>query len=264
MSHPPTTAATDGTLVSQVALGDPSAFDAIVARHHGAVAVLARLIAPPSRRKALVAETFEVTHTTLRLRLGPSELLRPFLLMTARHLSENHPTGPARTDHPLNAVPFRDARPGAMHPAVTAEFSRLPEAWQLLVWHLEVEGESPEEAAALVGVSPVVVPALVEGARAALRRALLLRHRARTLPAQCLGYTLRLERSGGVHPPRVMLRHTAGCERCAVLLGDLDAVERDLGEAVARHLLGWAAEGYLAARRAGATGFAEASRIVGR
>lgn len=249
MSHPTTTAATDGTLVSQVALGDTTAFDAVVARHHGAVAVLARLIAPQGRRKALVAETFEIAHTALRQRLGPSESLRPFLLMTARRLAEDPPNAPAGPDQPLTAVPFRDARPGEMHPAVATEFSRLPEAWQLLVWHLEVEGDSPEEAAALVGVSPVVVPALVEGARAALRRALLLRHRARTLPAQCLGYTLRLERSGGTHPPRVMLRHTAACERCAVLLGDLDAVERDLGEVVARHLLGWAAEGYLAARR---------------
>ena len=149
-------------------------------------------------------------------------------------------------------MPFRDPAPGEMHPDVSAEFSRLPEAWQLLVWQLEAEGDSVPGAAALIGVSPLVVPALVAGARASLRRALLERHRSRRLPPACLAHTLRLGRSVGCRPPRVVLRHTAQCERCAVLLGDLDAVERDLGEVVARHLLGRAAEDYMAVRRTGA------------
>ncbi len=115
---------------------------------------------------------------------------------------------------------------------------------------LEVEGAGADEAAAPIGVSPLVVPALVAGARAALRRALLLRHRSRTLPAACLGHTLRLGRSAVRPIPRVVLRHAAQCERCVVLVDDLAAVERDLGDVLARHLLGQAADGYLAARRA--------------
>jgi hypothetical protein len=257
-------AATEATLITRVGLGEPHAFDVLVARHHGAVARLAREIAPGERRRALVQETFDVAHTTLRRAVGLTESLRPFLLMTACRLRGSRLDDPVGAQPFASEVPFRVPRGDEMHPRVSIEFSYLPEAWQLLLWHLEVEGDGVEYAAALIGVSPSVVPALVEGARATLRRALLMGHRTRELPAQCLGHTLRLERTAGIHPPRSVLRHTAECDRCAVLLGDLDAVERDLGEVVARHLLGWAAEGYLATRRAGATGFAEASRIVGR
>ncbi len=256
MRDPQSSTATEAALVARAGLGDDQAFDALVARHHGAVALLARLVAPEDRRRALVVETFAAAHATLRRMLGPSEALRPYLLMVARRLHEEHPAGlpdePLATEHFLSTVPFRDPADGEMHPAVSVEFSRLPEAWKLLVWQLEVEGDSAEDAGALIGVSPVVVPALVEGARAALRRGLLARARARTLPPVCLAHTLRLARHAGVRTPRVVLRHTAQCERCAVLVADLDAVERDLGAVLARHLLGRAAEDYLAVRRTGA------------
>jgi hypothetical protein len=249
VTHPQHVGATEGALAARAALGDHGAFDALVARHHGAVALLARLVAPEDRRRALVVQTFDVARATLRRKLGPAETLRPFLLMTARRVNEESPRDAFGTELVVSTVPFREPAAGEMHPAVPVVFSRLPEAWQLLVWQLEVERDSVEEAAALIGVSPLVVPALLEGSRAALRRALLDRHRARTLPPACLAHTLRLGRNAGVRPPRVVLRHTAECERCAELLGDLDAVDRDLGEVLARHLLGWAAEDYLAARR---------------
>lgn len=253
------TAATEGALVSRVAIGDGHAFDVLVVRHRPAVALLARLVAPEGRREALVATTFDLAHTTLRRMQGPTESVRPFVLMVARRLHEEHGQGWAPHGHLLLGKPFREPGAGEMHPAVCVEFSRLPEAWQLLVWQLEVERDTAEGAAALVGVAPAVVPALVASARAALRRALLARHRSRTLPPVCLAHALRLGRTGGVLPSRAVLRHTAECDRCAMLLGDLDAVQRDLGEVVARHLLGRAAEDYLAVRRRGA-----AARLVSR
>ncbi len=256
MAHPHDTAATEAALVSRVAIGDCHAFDVLVARHRAAVALLARLVAPENRREGLVAATFDLLHPTLRRMQGPTESVRPFLLMAARRLHEAQ-QGSAPGGHLPLGKPFREPGAGEMHPAVCVEFSRLPEAWQLLVWQLEVERDTAEDAAALVGVSPAVVPALVASARAALRRALLARHRSRTLPPVCLAHALRLGRTGGVLPSRAVLRHTAECESCAALLGDLDAVQRDLGEVVARHLLGRAAEDYLAARRSGA-----AARLV--
>jgi hypothetical protein len=257
------TAATESALVSRLRLGEHEAFDVIVARHQGAVARVARLIAPEDRRRSLVEDTFHVAEAALRQLVGPTESLRPFLLMTACRLRSWHPPVPVAARRVVSEVPFREPQAGAMHPAVSIEFSYLPEAWQLLLWHLEVESDSPEYAAALVGVSPVVVPALVQGARGALRRALLMGHRTRRLPAQCMGHALRLERHTGARPPRAVLRHSAECQRCAALLGDLDAVERDLGDVLARQLLGWAAEGYLSARRVSASGDARGSRIVG-
>lgn len=257
MAHSHDTAATEAALVSRVTIGDRHAFDVLAARHRAAVALLARLVAPEGLREGLVAATFELAHARLRRLQGPTESVRPFVLMLARRLHEQQAQGWAPGGHLLLGKPFREPGAGEMHPAVCVEFSRLPEAWQLLVWQLEVEGDTGEEAAALVGVSPAVVPALVASARAALRRALLVRHRSRSLPPVCLAHALRLGRTGGVQPSRAVLRHTAECEQCAMLLGDLDAVQRDLGEVVARHLLGRAAEDYLAVRRRGA-----AARLV--
>lgn len=175
-------------LVSRPGLGDDHAFDVLVARHHGAVALLARLVAPEERRRSLVVETFDVAHAALRRMLGPTESLRPLLLMTACWLHEEHPYGLAVSEHFPSGVPFREPRPGAMHPAVSGEFSRLPEAWQLLVWQLEVERDTVEDAAALIGVSPVVVSALVEGARSAWRtRCASAAVRARVPGGWCCG-----------------------------------------------------------------------------
>lgn len=249
MAHPHDTAATEAALVSRVAIGDCQAFDVLVARHRAAVALLARLVAPEGRREGLVSATFDLAHSTLRRMQGPTESVRPFLLMVVRRVDEEHAQGSAPSGLLLLGKPFREPGAGEMHPAVCVEFSRLPEAWQLLVWQLEVEGDTAADAGALVGVSPVVVPALVASARAALRCALLARHRSRALPPACLAHALRLGRTGGVLPSRAVLRHTAECEQCAMLLGDLDAVQRDLGEVVARHLLGRAAEDYVALRR---------------
>lgn len=248
--------ATEAALISRTGLGDDTAFGTLVSRHRPAVTRLAALLDPDPRHRALVDETFEVAHTTLRLMLGPSESLRPYLLLLACRLHDDHPAGapaaPLEVEHFSSSVPFREPRDGEMHAAVAVEFSLLPEAWQLLIWQLDVEGDTPEAAAALAGVSANVVLALVEGARAALRRALLTRHRSRTLPPPCLGHTARLDRASRGPVPRVVLRHAALCERCAVLVSDLDAVERDLGAVVVRHLLGRVADDYRVVRRTGA------------
>lgn len=144
MAHSRDTAATEAALVSRVAVGDRHAFDVLVARHHAAVALLARLVAPEGLREGLVAATFEFAHTRLRRLQGPTESVRPFVLMLARRLHEQQTQGSAPGGHLLLGKPFREPGAGEMHPAVCVEFSRLPEAWQLLVWQLEVEGDTGE------------------------------------------------------------------------------------------------------------------------
>lgn len=246
-------AATEAALISRTGLGDERAFDVLVTRHHAALTRFAGLVVPPERRRALVETTFAVAHTTLRRMLGPGNALRPYLLLLAQRLGEEDPArvpvDPIVVEQFAGAVPFREPRAGEPHAAVSVEFSRLPEAWQLLVWHLEVEADAPEAASALVGVSPAVVPALVTGARSTLRRALIEHHLSARLPSACVGHTLRLGRSQGTVVPKVVLRHAAQCRACGGLLADLDAVEHRLGTVVARHLLGAAADGYAAVRR---------------
>lgn len=260
--------ATDSALISQARLGDAGAFEVLVERHRGPVAEVARLL-DPFRRRRLVDETFDLAHGTLRRMLGPTASFRTYLLFLVRHLHEQHPTGfPTATlldstqagllglEHSCSAVPFRDELGGERHSAVAIQFSGLPEPWQAVLWHLAVEGDDAETVGNLIGVAPAAVPALADSALATLRRSLTARHRAKTLPPLCVAHTLRLERSNGATTPRPVLRHAAECQRCAVLLDDLEAVERDLPRVLAGHLLGRAADGYLAERRTAHRAFA--------
>jgi hypothetical protein len=127
----------------------------------------------------------------------------------------------------------------------------LPEAWQVALWHREVEGDDESTVGALLGVTPLMAGSLVETARSALRQGLVTRHREHTLPTSCVAHALRLERNAGRPVPRSVQRHAESCTRCAVLLADLEVVGKDLAGVLAAHLLGPAADGYLQVRRTG-------------
>ncbi|GGU94336.1 hypothetical protein GCM10010211_71810 [Streptomyces albospinus] len=49
-------------------------------------------------------------------------------------------------------------------------FAALPERWQTVLWHTEVEGESPAQVAPLLGLSANAVAALACRAREGLRK----------------------------------------------------------------------------------------------
>jgi hypothetical protein len=59
-------------------------------------------------------------------------------------------------------------------------FARLPERWQEALWHTEIEGLSPADAAPLMGLSPNGMSALAYRARGGLREAYLQVHLAQT------------------------------------------------------------------------------------
>lgn len=262
-------AATDAALISQARLGDTDAYEVLVERHRAPVAELALLL-DPLRRGRLVDQTFDLAYGTLRRMLGPTASFRTYVLFLVRHLHEQHPDGfppdngvldseppgVLGLEHSCSATPFRDELGGDAHTAVAVQFSGLPEAWQAVLWHLSVEGDDVDTVGALIGVAPTVVPALAESAQVTLRRSLAARHRITTLPPVCVAHALRLERWNGGGTPRSVARHGAECERCAVLLADVDALERDLSGVLAGHLLGPAAPGYLEVRRTAARAFA--------
>ena len=133
---------------------------------------------------------------------------------------------------------------------MATEFAGLAEAWQAALWHRTAERETDPEVATVVGVSPAMVRALVDSARGELRRSLLGSRWAQPLPAPCRAHTRRLAASRHGVPPRAVLRHTAVCRGCAQLVADLDAVDRELPEVLARHLLGSVGDSYLELRRA--------------
>jgi len=63
-------------------------------------------------------------------------------------------------------VPFRDtAVEGFENAAAAKAFASLPERWQAVLWHAEVEGQKPAEVAVLLGMSANSVSALAYRAR---------------------------------------------------------------------------------------------------
>ncbi len=246
----------EAALISAARLGDEEAFQRLVALHRPAVETLAGLLSEDEHHvRAVVDETFAVAQETMRRMLGPGIALRPYLLLLARRLNEEigeAPTSDLSREHACTAVPFRDdPQPGTdpRHANVIRQFSWLPEAWQALVWHLGVEGDDEADVAALLGISPLAVPALLTSARVTLRQSVLANHRARTLPPTCLGHALRLARSRSPVTPRAVARHTRQCETCDRLLADLEALDAELPQVLARVLLGDIADFYLALRR---------------
>jgi hypothetical protein len=67
-------------------------------------------------------------------------------------------------------VPFTDtAVQGFEDEAAARAFHSLPERWQLVLWHVEVEGQRPAEVAPLLGWKANAVSALAYRAREGLR-----------------------------------------------------------------------------------------------
>lgn len=244
----------EAALIAAARLGDEASFQSLVAAHRPAVAALAALLSQDdAHARAVVDETFTVARETMRRMLGPGVALRPYLLLLVRRLNgevtEEHAATDLSRERACTAVPFRDHATDPRHAAVARQFSWLPEAWQALVWHLAIEGDDEADVAALLGISPLAVPALQSSALMTLRQFVLAKHRSRTLPPTCLGHALRLSRSRSPVTPRAVVRHTRQCEACREMLEDLGALERDLPRVLAHQLLGDVADEYVALRQ---------------
>lgn len=248
--------ASDATLIARTRRGDDAAFHSLAARHRGALDDLAALLGGPT--DDLVDEALDTAFQRLRRVHGPTVWVRGHLLQLVCQLHAQHLTpgwGPVSTIGTReqlveDAVPFRDHQLSGAHDAVATEFAGLAEAWQAALWHRTAERETDTEVATVVGVSPAIVTALVDSARDELRRSLLGTRWAQPLPAPCRAHTRRLAASRHGVPPRAVLRHTAVCRGCAQLVADLDAVDRELPEVLARHLLGGVGDAYLELRQA--------------
>ncbi|HEX6469805.1 MAG TPA: sigma-70 family RNA polymerase sigma factor [Streptosporangiaceae bacterium] len=253
----------DAVLISRIRTGDPAAGDLLYERHAPAARVLARLLAGdgPAAEDAVVA-TFAQAFGVLRAGGGPQAGFRPYLLVSLRRTlggarasgstggSTSGPAGGSPGFDP--AEPFVDAALRGLEANVTARaFLSLPERWQVVLWHAEVEAARPAAVAPLLGLSANGVAALAYRAREGLRQAYLQLHLAESARRPCrpaldkLGGYLR----GGLadrDSVRVE-RHLAGCARCAATYAELADVRATLQAIVAPLVLGTAAAGYLAA-----------------
>jgi hypothetical protein len=149
------------------------------------------------------------------------------------------------------SVPFSDTAVSGLERSLAAKaFARLPERWQAVLWHTEIEGLSPADVAPILGLTANGVSALAYRAREGLRQAYLQVHLAESTADRCRATVDRLGAwtRGGLSKRETaqVETHLDECERCRALAAELADVNGALRAVVAPLVLGLAAAGYLA------------------
>ena len=246
----------DAELISAVRGGDVDAYGELFERHVAAARRLARQLMPPADAEDLVSEAFAKVLSLLQRGAGPDLAFRAYLLTAVRRLHVDRIRAAARvqpTDdlEPFDpGVPFRDtAVEGFENGAAARAFASLPERWQAVLWHTEVEGQKPAEVAVLLGMSANSVSALAYRAREGLRQAFLTMHLQELEDDACawthqnLGAYVR----NGIsrRDAAKVEQHLTECRRCTALYLELTEVNSNLSGLLAPLLLGGAAAAYV-------------------
>lgn len=225
-------ARSDAELIEAVRRGVVSAYGALFTRHRGAAKNLAMTFSRNTHDgDELVAEAFAKVLDALLAGHGPTTGFRGYLHTTLRHIAYDrtrrtkkihliadiaHMSGP-----PVDAVtvPFVDTAIAALDRALAAKaFTTLPERWQTVLWHTEVEQLPLREVAVLMGLNCSAVASLAYRARAGLRTAYLQAQLVSDASAACrstrgqLAAHLRGQLSG--RAAGKVGAHLAECDRC--------------------------------------------------
>ena len=142
----------------------------LYSRHASSARAAARSLgASRSDVDDLVAEAFTRVLSALHRGAGPEVAFRPYLMTCVRNAWYDKARKDGRVDVPgdvpedinlalLNVPPdSEDAR------MVAAAFASLPERWQMVLWHTEVEGRPAAEVGPLLGLAPNAVAASPTG-----------------------------------------------------------------------------------------------------
>ncbi|NIH82469.1 sigma-70 family RNA polymerase sigma factor [Amycolatopsis viridis] len=251
----------DAELITEVRTGTLAAYGTLYERHVAAAYNLARQLArSAAEADDLVSDAFAKVLDTLRGGKGPDSAFRAYLLTALRHTAYDKTRKDKRVD--LNedmttvgsealTVPFSDTALAGLERTMAAKaFASLPERWQAVLWHTEIEQQSPAEVAPLLGLTPNGVSALAYRAREGLRQAYLQVHLAETSAEKCRACADRLgawTRDGLSKRERAQVEaHLDECADCRALAAELAEVNGALRAIIAPIVLGGAALGYLA------------------
>ncbi|MGJ7908834.1 sigma-70 family RNA polymerase sigma factor [Actinopolyspora sp. H202] len=270
----------DNELIEAVRGGSTAAYGVLYERHSAAAHSMARQVAQDSSEADdLVSEAFAKVLTGLRSGQGPNTAFRAYLLTAVRRTAYDRTRKERRVRYSADvgaedgadvSVPFTDTAVAGLERSLAAQaFHRLPERWQTVLWHLEIEGESPSEVAPLLGLTSNGVSALAYRAREGLRQAYLQVHLGQlesdeAESQQCRATVERLGQwtRGGLskRESAQVDTHLDSCTNCRSLAGELGDVNGGLRLVVAPFVLGTSAAGYLAggSGTAAAAGFTAA------
>ena len=258
-------APSDAELIARVRGGDLHAYGELFDRHRDAAYRIARQLSRGPDADDLVSEAFAKVLAVLKTGGGPDLAFRAYLLTAIRRLHVDRLRS-ARRVQPTDdlapwdrGIPFRDPAVDDFERSAAARaFASLPERWQLVLWHLEVEGQKPGEVGVLLGLTANSVSALAYRAREGLRQAYLRMHLADTAGETCRWTTEHL----GAHVRGALSRrdaarveeHLRHCRRCTGLYGELVDVNDNLRGVLAPLVLGGLAAAYIDSGLVGAGG----------
>ncbi|MFJ5958988.1 sigma-70 family RNA polymerase sigma factor [Paenarthrobacter sp. NPDC092416] len=227
----------DLDIIEMVRGGDSDAFDTLYRRHLAAAQYVARAQTDnASDADDAVAEAFASVFQALSNGKGPKEFFRAYLLTAVQRIAHAR-NRKARsiqtaTDEATLDTAVVDDDPIINEfesSAVAAAFKSLPERWQAVLWHIDVEGLKPAAAAPLIGLSPNGVSSLVLRAREGLRQAYLQNHLVLALDDECSEFSSQL----GKYARHALKRtsrervsvHLETCSKCTALLIELNDIQ---------------------------------------
>lgn len=277
---PPEQPPSDADLIGRMRAGDDTAYEELYRRHAEAVRRYARTCCRDAHTADdLTAEVFARMLQAVRRGHGPEHAVRAYLLTTVRRVAaswtksakreqlvddfalfaaQSSRTSEVSDDETLD--PGADVR--AMHEAEQSmamqAFRSLPERWQAVLWHTEVEDESPSEVATLFGLDANGTRVLASRAREGLKQAYLQAHVSATLTMdeECARYADRLGAyaRGGLRTraERGLRKHLEECAKCRLAAGQIKEVASGIPAVVPVAVIGWF----------GAAGYAKAVALI--
>jgi RNA polymerase sigma factor (sigma-70 family) len=190
---------TDAELIARTRGGDMTAYDEIYRRHADDARRVARIVSDSDEADDIAAEAFTRVLATLQSDGGPDGELAPYLRAVVRRLAldryrasprDGTPADPALLEE-LPEPDDPDAR-ATDRDLVRRAFETLPDRWQRVLWHTEIEGRSPAALASTLGSTPNAVAALAYRAREGLRQAYLSVYLSSAIPDECRPYVPKL------------------------------------------------------------------------
>ncbi|MFF3848744.1 sigma-70 family RNA polymerase sigma factor [Streptomyces sp. NPDC002328] len=277
----------DADLIARMRSGDDTAYEELYRRHADAVRRYARTCCRDAHTADdLTAEVFARMLQAVRGGSGPQHAVRAYLLTSVRRVAAGWTRSAKREqlvdDFAVFAaqaarspeVAGADVR--AMHEAEQSmamrAFRSLPERWQAVLWHTEVEDESPSEVAVLFGLDANGTRVLASRAREGLKQAYLQAHVSATLTGdeECARYADQLgtyaRRRLRTRAERGLRKHLEECARCRLAALQIEEVAGSIPAVVPLAVLGWlSTTGYAktAALLAGGVGVAGVGGAAG-
>ncbi|MFF3501973.1 sigma-70 family RNA polymerase sigma factor [Streptomyces sp. NPDC003247] len=277
---PPDAPPADAELIGRMRSGDDTAYEELYRRHADAVRRYARTCCRDAHTADdLTAEVFARMLQAVRRGSGPEHAVRAYLLTSVRRVAADWTRSAKREqlvdDFAVFAtqsgrsseVPDSDALDlgadvRAMHEAdrsmAMRAFRSLPERWQAVLWHTEVEDESPSEVATLFGLDANGTRVLASRAREGLKQAYLQAHvsAALTSDVECARWADQLgtyaRRRLRTRAERGLRKHLEECARCRLAALQIEEVAGGIPAVVPVAVIGWF----------GAAGYAKAAALI--